>query len=198
VLAAPDRSTIAERSFEPSGTCAEMATLAAVVITARESDVHPNYAHPAIDARSAPAAQSASAPASFDLGIGTGVSFAGSAQPGGSVGATWIHAGAGKDGFCSPNTCFPRHESCTAFTPRQKTPDLKSRMRSLCTLGNVGALGEKSPGATRGPGIERRRLHDHAQIAAAWKLAGQVFGTRGPRSVTIWRSLLCDSTAKES
>jgi hypothetical protein len=99
-LAAPDGSLIAERSFEPRGTCAELAMLAAVVITAWESDVHPNYARPAAEVKSNPVAPSPSTPASptragFDLGIGAGLSVAGSAQPVGSASATWIPRGSG-------------------------------------------------------------------------------------------------------
>jgi hypothetical protein len=107
-LQSPDGVVIAERTLEPTGSCADLAQVVAVVIAAWESDVHPAFVRPQTEIASAASTETVSAtpttgatvplPArrsSYDLAAGGGVSFSESAVAGVDVAVTWAPRSSG-------------------------------------------------------------------------------------------------------
>lgn len=107
-LQSPDGAAIADRDLEPTGSCAELAQIVAVVIAAWESDVHPAFAGAPSEIAPNPASEvaapatptvevKAAAPrsASYDVAAGAGLSFSDSAAAGVALALTWAPWGAG-------------------------------------------------------------------------------------------------------
>jgi len=109
-LVSPQGALIAERSLEVEGTCAELATVAAIIIAAWESDVHPDYtlsgATETVSATNAPApierapfdrqpAPATTPLAAYDVALGPSQSFADSFAGGGLLSGTWVWHGVG-------------------------------------------------------------------------------------------------------
>lgn len=93
-LASADGIVIAERELDYAGTCAEIADMVAVILASWESDVHPEFAHPAADLVSVGATakveRTTPSPWSFDLAAGAGASLADSLSFGGALAVTWF------------------------------------------------------------------------------------------------------------
>ena len=88
-------AVVAEKSLVREGSCAELATLAAVVIASWESDVHPEFARlqPELQPRPRTAIPMLAAPrraAAFDLALGGSLAWAGGAGAGAMAALTWI------------------------------------------------------------------------------------------------------------
>jgi hypothetical protein len=107
-LQSSDGVVIAERTLEPTGSCADLAQVVAVVIAAWESDVHPAFVRPQTEIASpAPTETVSAAPttgtpvsvpartSSYDLAAGGGVSFSDSAVAGADVAVTFAPWGSG-------------------------------------------------------------------------------------------------------
>jgi len=104
-LVNPDAAMVAEREMEVDGTCAELASLAAVVIATWESDVHPEFtqshAEPIPGVSAAPSLATPVVPTgspsffSYDIAAGPSLSWAGSLAAGGAISGTWIARGTG-------------------------------------------------------------------------------------------------------
>jgi hypothetical protein len=101
-LSSTDGVIIADRSLPYAGSCAELASMVAVVVASWESDVHPEFARPHADlarTRAGLKAQTAEAPIRpswvLDLSAGAGLSLADSAALGGALAMTWFPRNAG-------------------------------------------------------------------------------------------------------
>ena len=98
-----DGAVLAERSLFHDGTCADRASLVAVVIASWESDVHPEFARtasgPAALDVAKPSAQAPPLPvvqsASYDVAVGAVASLAGAFAPGSALRLGWIPRGSG-------------------------------------------------------------------------------------------------------
>ena len=95
---------VGERSLEHDGGCADLATVAALVIASLESDVHPEFARPesrlahqplVVSPAEAPLTVEQRRRASYDLSASAGISYADSPAAFGTVSATLVPQGAG-------------------------------------------------------------------------------------------------------
>jgi hypothetical protein len=101
-LLSGDGALIADRSLPYAGSCAELASIVAVVLASWESDVHPEFARPHADldrTRAGLQAQIADKPIRpswvLDVSAGAGLSLADSAAFGGALAMTWFPKNAG-------------------------------------------------------------------------------------------------------
>lgn len=90
-LVGADDVVIAKRALDGSGSCSELARLAAIVIASWESDVHPEFVRP----QPPPAARPAAAPAAYDIALGVSLEQADKLAVGGAIGASWFPRGLG-------------------------------------------------------------------------------------------------------
>lgn len=93
-LSQADGRVIAERQFDRTGSCSELAELAAVAIASWESDVHPEFARPQVVSTPGPSVVLPMAerptPKAYDVALGASLSHARSYAVGGLLTLTWM------------------------------------------------------------------------------------------------------------
>jgi hypothetical protein len=99
-------TVIAERVLDGSGSCSDLAELAAAVIGSWQSDAHPDFTRPHAEPLPAPVvampAPSTSASMAYDVALGASLSLAGSPAAGGTLALIGVPRGAA---WTSPLRC---------------------------------------------------------------------------------------------
>jgi hypothetical protein len=102
-LVDPEGVVIAERTLDGTGSCTQLARMAAIVIASWESDVHPEFARQPTEtaaveraaARALPSAPPSPSPAAYDLAAGVMLGEADTLAAGASIGGSWFPRGVG-------------------------------------------------------------------------------------------------------